>query len=70
MGFFLSAFVKIVVFLKRNYFRLIGAESAKTPAGAAGQVRPTGVYAEEATARTKESEHLEGKINHTALLRK
>ncbi|MFJ5748080.1 hypothetical protein ACIP97_05665 [Peribacillus frigoritolerans] len=56
----MALFVKIVV-LKRNYFRLIGAEVRDSCGSCGTGETPQAFTPRRLTARTKESEHLEGK---------
>ncbi|MGE8017875.1 hypothetical protein ACQKOM_02970 [Peribacillus frigoritolerans] len=59
-----ALFVKIVVF-KRNYLRLIGAEVRDSCGSSGTGETPQAFTPRRLTARTKESEHLEGKSTTT-----
>ncbi|MFJ5747470.1 hypothetical protein ACQKOM_03460 [Peribacillus frigoritolerans] len=62
-----ALFVKIVVF-KRNYLRLNGAEVRDSCGSSGTGETPQAFTPRRLTARTKESEHLEGKSTTTHYL--
>ncbi|WP_289320203.1 hypothetical protein [Peribacillus simplex] len=55
------------MFLKRNYLRVIGAEVRDSGSSGTGET-PQAFTPRRLTARTKESEHLEGKSTTTHYL--
>ncbi|MBR8643917.1 hypothetical protein KEH51_01635 [[Brevibacterium] frigoritolerans] len=57
-----------MLFLKRNYLRLIGAEVRDSCGSSGTGETPQAFTLRRLTARTKESEHLEGKSTTTQYL--